>query len=231
MKLGVYGALVLVLSGACGGSQVDLLDPRDASLPVETRQWLAATEDGVVAARARRDGAAAELDRLDGWAERMEEEVSMGGPDDALEVLVETRRDLADAELELAELDVEFAEAKRDLAHAERAVHHDLAVYELEPLRRRVELRREAVSEARGEVVGLRSALRDATTEFWAAYASHAEGGGDTRAFWIGDAEPIASDPNAGQDPEPEADEGADEDDDEDEEDEEDDESDLDDEE
>ncbi|MEO0323163.1 MAG: hypothetical protein AAF447_09415 [Myxococcota bacterium] len=198
-----------VLLSACGGSQVELLDPRDASLPVETRQWLAATEDGVVAARARRDGAEAELGRLDTWAERMEDEVSLGAPDDALEVLVETRLDLADAELELAELDVEYAEAKRDLAHAERAVHHDLASYELEPLRQRVEDRREAVSEARGEVVGLRSALRDATTEFWSAYASHAGGGGDTRAFWIGDAEPIAIDPNAGQGEDAGAEEGA----------------------
>ncbi|MEM1413598.1 MAG: hypothetical protein AAGH15_01795 [Myxococcota bacterium] len=204
----VAKALACVTLVACGGQSVELLDPRDASLPIETRQWLAATEDGVVAARARRDGAAAELAQLKVWGERTEDEVSEPGLEDAVEVLVEARLELAEAELELAERDVAFAEAKMRLAHAERAVHHDLAVYDLEPLRARVEGLREDVSEARGEVVGLRSGLRDATSDFWATYRNHAEDGGDTRQFWIGDVEPIAIDPNAGQEAEPEDGEG-----------------------
>ena len=176
---------------ACGGA-VRAVDPRDPSLPTQTRQWLAAAQDGVIAAKARRDAAQFKLNEVRAWANRVDDEVDFdGGPGSQLDDLAESRLDLAEAELQIAEREVRFAEAKLDLAYAERAVHHDLGSYDLKPLREAVQAAREDVASATRSLVQLRTQTLEANRNWWAAYAQFAQGGGDTRSFWIGEREPI----------------------------------------
>ncbi len=183
--------LLSVLVGC--GAGVAPLDPRDPSLPPESQQWLAAAQDGVVAARAQRDGAAADLQRKRDWAERITGVVDLDAQNNRrLEVLASAEVALAEARLAEAERVVTFAEAKLELAYAERSVHHDLGNYELEPIEQEVDAAREAVDVARQQSIEAARRLLEATDEFWASYAALAQGGGDTRTFWIGDREPIA---------------------------------------
>jgi FAD/FMN-containing dehydrogenase len=180
--------VALLLLGGCGAS-VEALDPRDLTLPPETRRFVADAEDGLIVARSRRDAAALELSEVEAWRDRLLGDVEWsqaGGVDmdEQLETLMGARVELA--RLELAHIDalVELAEAKYDLANAERAVLHDLATYDLDPLRARVAEVRELVEKARDATRGQRQRVEEKTTEFWRAYARYVEAGGDTRSYW-----------------------------------------------
>jgi hypothetical protein len=178
---------------ACGGQSVEPLDPRDHSLPRETRRWVADAEDGVIVARARRDAAAEDLEEVIAWEERVLDRADLGSAGganmgDRLEGLMEARVELARLELEEREAAVDLAEAKYRLANAERAMLHDLAQYDLDPLRQATEDTRGVVREAREASRAQRQRVEAVTTEFWTSYSAYVAAGGDTRSFWIGEA-------------------------------------------
>jgi len=188
-------ARVLLISGCalglvvgCGAS-VEPLDPRDLTLPPETRRFVADAEDGMIVARARRDAAREDLREVEEWRSRLLDEVEWGSAggvnmDDMLETLMDARVELARRALIHVEAVVELAEAKYDLANAERAVLHDLASYDLEPIRQRVDDLRRDVATARDRSLSQRQRVEAQTTRFWTAFSRYAEAGGDTRSYW-----------------------------------------------
>jgi len=188
-RLGVVaGALALCTLIGCGAS-VDALDPRDLTLPQETRRFVADAEDGMIVARSRRDAAVLELNEVEAWRDRLLDDVewsSAGGVDmgEALETLMASRVLLARRGLLHVEAVVELAEAKYDLANAEQAVLHDLATYDLDPLRARVAELREEVKNARDAALSQRQQVEERTTAFWEAYSRYVQAGGETRSYW-----------------------------------------------
>lgn len=170
---------VAMLAG-CAGT-IEALDPRDPTLPLETRAWIASAEDGVIVARAQLDVMRARVERAEHWASVVSEAL---GDLEAFEAMAEARVEHARAALREAEIATELSEAKRTLVYAESAVRHDRGDHDLEPLRQRVESLRERKHAAARETSNLRTATEDATQSFWVAYAQHAAGGGDTTAFW-----------------------------------------------
>jgi hypothetical protein len=195
---GVFLAAATVLGAAvagCGGQTVVPLDPRDTSLPVETRRWIAAAEDGLMVARAGRDGARAGLDAAQRERSRLEETVDWGsgGADleRAMNDLSGAKVTLAALRLELAEAMLLLADAKYQLANAERAILHDLARYELEPIRAGVDDARTRVREAQERVRAQLDAVDAAATRFWTAYSAFLAKGGKAHPYWIGNAAPL----------------------------------------
>jgi hypothetical protein len=181
-----------LFSCACAGQTVRQLDPRDTSLPLETRQWIADAEDGVIAARAERAAEQAKLAELRRWRQQVLSNAGWGpAVASALEGLAQARVALAELHVEWAESRVAFAVAKYRAANAERAVLHDLAQYELEPLRRAVDQAKQAMSEQRAKATKQQAQLETVTQKFWDAYAQHVKSGGSTDAFWTGGAAPI----------------------------------------
>lgn len=188
--VGLFGVLA-----SCGGQTIEPLDARDATLPEETRRWIAAVEDGVVVARARLEAAKDRLARVEQRRDQREEQMRFGGRGEALERALDR---LSEAQVELASLRVDhaaavldLARAKYRLANAERAILHDLARYDLEPLREELEEVRRRLREARQAVRIQSEAAEKATTEWWKAYAGFVAKKGDTRPFWTGIASPL----------------------------------------
>jgi hypothetical protein len=187
--------LIGVGSAACGGQQVEPLNPRDLTLPVETRRWIAAAEDGVIVARARRDAAQAELDRTRAQQERRLDETVLGANGvkllDKMEARLKLLNAFAGAKLDRAEAVLALADAKYRLVTAEQAILRDLASYDLEELKLQVDKARQRLYAARKELRERRDALDRSTTAFWQAYADYLKGGGETISFWIGRESPL----------------------------------------
>ena len=183
-------ALTLIVTGGCFGQSVDPLSPSDTTLPMETRRWIAAAQDGVVVARARRDAALEKLRQMVLRQEYIDDEIDFG---ERGEDLNKTIRELAEARVVLAELGRKLAEAvlilaeaKYQLANAERAVLHDLAIYELEPIRNEVQKARDQLGKARKEQQDQREVVENLVTRWWQVYSAYVASNGDTRPFWIG---------------------------------------------
>jgi hypothetical protein len=178
---------VCALAASLGcAANIEALDPRDPTLPLETRAWIASAEDGVIVARAQHDVMRTRLAQAERWAERIDETLADVS---AFEAMARARVDHARAGLREAEIAAELSEAKRTLVYAESAVRHDRGDHDLEPLRARVESLRERKHEAARETSRLRTEAEDATQAFWVAYAEHAASGADTTAFWTADLE------------------------------------------
>lgn len=186
------------------GAEVKPLDPRDSTLPLETRRYLAASEDGVVVARGRLVVARQELARQ----QRRDEEPPQGGAltgalEGSHEAMREARVAHAEQEVTVAEVMLELAQAKFDLATAQRAMQHDLAVYELQPLRDRVAAARTSLKEERGKARTTRQKRDGATDAWWKAYGAAAGKAQGTRDYWAGGGARItlraASKPAAGK--------------------------------
>ncbi|MEM7609953.1 MAG: hypothetical protein AAF411_31790 [Myxococcota bacterium] len=182
---------LLTLCIACGGNTVSPIDPRDPNLPPQTREAIAGAQDAVVAARARQGIAERELSNIERWADETGERTPSGGVGDALEALADARVDRAEAELKEAEKSVELAEATLELTYAERAVNDDIATYELEPIRLRVEAIQEDLNGLRRERLAARQRELEANRSWWESYSSYTGGGGDTSRYWLGERDAI----------------------------------------
>jgi hypothetical protein len=185
----VLGALLLAaVAGGCGGG-IEALDPRNPTLPPQSRLWIAGADDAVVIARASLEEARLAQGEVDRWAEDLRRRTELGDAEllTRRDAWIEAKRRYAAQQVELAEATLDLALARRSLANAQVAVAHDLGAYELEPLRQ------ETVAAA-GRVQGLHTAVRTgrapveaAATAFWQAYRRFSAGGGDTRPFWRAD--------------------------------------------
>lgn len=190
-----YLITILVSLNACGGQVIEPLNPQDTTLPIETRRWIAAAEDGIIVARARRDAMREKLERIQIKQEYLEDEVDWGSNNSRLNQIMEELMDnqvgLAQSRLAYAEVELRLAESKYLLANAERAILHDLARYELEPLKRQLEDIRKELNRSRSEMRQQRNILEKKTTQFWQEYSRNVNNGHDTRPFWIGKASQI----------------------------------------
>lgn len=170
---------------ACGG--VRPISLSDSSVPLESRKLIADTQDTVSIARLDRDAAARALARAEATREDMV--VKRNWPDKfkpaigKLTELEDRRVALAQAELDLANSKLALAEAKYTLLTAQTAMRHDLAVYDLEPLRDAVDAIRADVELQTTSVVAMRDEVDELTTSWWNAYAAYAKEGGTTFTY------------------------------------------------
>jgi hypothetical protein len=148
----------------------------------------------VVVARARRDAAKVQLNRVQRQQERALLEIDFGSKGakvvDAMALRFERLTAYLNAQLERAEATLALAEAKYELATAEQAMLHDLARYDLVEVKQNVELARRRLQGSREEVRKGRDALDRATSAFWQAYSRYVKDGGETLPFWIGSQSP-----------------------------------------
>lgn len=177
---------VLVMLGCT--RRVEPIDLHDQTIPAEARQLVADAEDSIAIARAKRDEARRELEQTREWRRDLLERDWPSSADSVLSKL----RELADARVELAELQleraeeqIELAEAKYRLITAKTAIRQDLAIYDLEPLRKRVEREGTDVDELEGAISDKRSELARVEDDWWAKYAQWVEQGGDSRNFYV----------------------------------------------
>jgi DNA repair exonuclease SbcCD ATPase subunit len=186
----LLSAIAIALIIGCGAQQIEPLDPKDTTLSQDTRRWIAAAEDGVVVARARRDAAKEQLERAQARQERVLDEIDFGSKGakvvDTLTLRFERLNAYLEARLDRAEAVLALTEAKYDLATAEQAILHDLARYDVEEIKQKVEQARQQLLDARKRLRQTREALDRTTTTFWQVYSQYVKQGGETLRFWIG---------------------------------------------
>jgi hypothetical protein len=195
-RVTIFAIVLAFTTGACWwGKKFKPLNPKDMSLSAETRQWVADAEDGVIAAKARRDWARVNLEDMKEWRDRMHSQTRWSKGGGALRKaaggFMASRVKLAKLQLSHAEAALSFAKAKYKLINAERSVLHDLARYDLKPLQRRAQKYAAKMRKTRDAVWEQRQAVQRATSKFWKAYGSYSSGGGNTISFWIGRQKPI----------------------------------------
>ena len=84
-----------------------------------------------------------------------------------------------------AKKELELAIQKRKLVNAETAMRHDLAVYDLDPLRRETErIRKEALA-LDDAIEEQRRKVEEVTTAWWKAFREYVAGGGSSSVLWI----------------------------------------------
>ena len=180
--------LALAFSASACGPRVKRISLHDNSIPVDSRRFVADTEDAVAIARVKRDEAQRELSKVRDW--RREVVRGTNWPSaanaaiDQLEVLADNRVELAQMELERADAALELAKAKYDLVTAETAIRHDVAAYDLGPLRQRTDEAREALHSLSEGIINKRDEIDDLTTKWWSAYSKWARKG-DTRLYYV----------------------------------------------
>lgn len=182
-----YLLIAVVLSCACG-PRVKPISLHDQTIPVDSRRFVADTQDALSIARAARDEAQHELDQVREWRRDVVRGVdwpaAASGAIEKLEILADERVELAELELREAEIAVELAQAKYELTTAETAVRHDVASYDLEEFRLRTDEVRERKAALKDEILAKRDKIDERATEWWGAYASWARKG-DTRLYYV----------------------------------------------
>ena len=180
--------LMLVCLVGCG-STVDRLSLSDPRLPVDARRWVADAEDAVVVATAWLSDAHKRLREAQAWNER----ISRGRPYNGsvgskaqlqrgqMASAIISERTVA---LELAAGDLELAQARRQLIYAETAMRHDIAVYNMTPLRATVDQKLQAVLALRDRHRKSRRRSLNATDAWWATWRQYVGSKSDTGPFW-----------------------------------------------
>ena len=84
----------------------------------------------------------------------------------------------------MAEAKQALVGARLQLAYAEVAVRHDIKVYDLAPLQKRVDELTAQYSKARSSLMAAREATLQATDAWWQAWQALIGSKSDTRPFW-----------------------------------------------
>jgi len=196
-----FGALGCTPTGAerpgLDRSKVHRLNLRDPRLPIEARRWLADAEDEVAIARAHLDDAQARLDahrayrenvmaRLeDAWAKAKDNPKATGEKaQQAFVTYADQRVKLFELELDLSKKALDLAIIRLTQARAETALRYDLAVYEMEPIIRKVELLRDEVAAIQRQVEEQRVNVETTADAVWKAFSDYVNKGGVTNAPW-----------------------------------------------
>jgi hypothetical protein len=184
--LGIFATLALIGAAGCA-QKVSLLRIDDPRLPAESQKWIADAEDAVAVARAHRDNKAAELAETENWRATYPAKLKWpgGGAGSKMNAMADARVAVAKLELEKADAELRLAEAKRQLMNAETAMRHDLAVYDLMPIREQRDLARADVKDATGRMVKQRQVLEKASAAFWQAYSAYLKSGGKNDVMWV----------------------------------------------
>ena len=186
-------ALLMVGSTACA-TEVEPINLRDPAVSLESRKLLADLQDAISIARLKRDDARRALARTKRWRADLVEQRAWPAQANAalakLRAMADGRDVLATVELELRQAELELAQAKYVLATAQTAMRHDLAVYELEPIRQRAESARAQVAKLQGQHERQIQDLDKLTQSWWGAYGDFVNGGGNSRVFYLSQANP-----------------------------------------
>jgi len=185
-SLKVLCAYVLVVSAAACSQTVKPIGLQELVVPLDARRFVADAQDGVSIAKSHVDDAAMHLDKMQHWATTI---ADSGWPSNAnartaLTRLSDARLKIVRMEFDLAEADYELAQAKYELVTARTAIRHDLATYELKPLRERQEAALANVGDLVKQIEAEQRTLEQLTGDWWAQYAGYSQGGGSTREFF-----------------------------------------------
>lgn len=188
MKQLAATAVAAVLLATSCGPRVKPISLHDPSIPVDSRRFVADTQDAVAIARVKRDEAASELTRVREWRRTVVRGLdwprSADAAIDRLEILADGRVELAELELDRADAALELALAKYDLVTAETAIRHDIARYDLAPLRARTDAAREQMKGLSETIILKRDEIDELASQWWSAYAGWAKKG-DTRLYYV----------------------------------------------
>lgn len=194
-QLSAIPIAVLLCAAAlsCGPSvSVKPLRLGDPSLSPNARRFLADTEDAVAITGAWRDATAVELARMREWREALTRSTEALGSDQKAKSAIAALRTFADATVLLNEKKLILADAELELARqkfvqitAEIATQHDMAVYDLEKIRKRTDEARKDFEEKRRNVEKQRRATEELNTVWLRGYASYIKGGGNPGTFWL----------------------------------------------
>ena len=181
--------LALAMSFGCGPQNVTPLDPRDPSLPDQTRQWVADVADGVIAARTRRDAAQRALTEALADRARLTEGMRFtpsGGndPTGALRLMMEARVELAQLRLEHADARVALARQSERLTNAEQSIRHGRGRYDIAPIETAHEAELQRVQRLAAELRDVQSRAHERIQEWWSAYHEYVRAGGETLPYW-----------------------------------------------
>ena len=179
--------VVAVAAVACG-PRVQPIDLHDETIPIDARRLVADAEDSIEIAHAQLDEARRELQRTIEWKEDLLERDWPSKASSAiseLETMASARVELEELEVERAEEHIDVAEAKFDLITAKTAIRHDLAIYELAPLRKILRREEKDVEELEGKITAMREKLAQKVDKWWASYKSYAGQGGNTRLLYV----------------------------------------------
>ncbi len=190
---GLGGLLVgfCTLLMACGGGpQTRPFALDDHRLSTDARRWIADAEDAVVVARSRSAAARADLTSVRGWLEAMGRAPALTGP--AATTTTARRDELAMARISAAEATVkenaELLKLTRQrlvLAYAETAMRHDIAVYDLPPIQKKVKLQQKLYLSARTKSRTAKQRAAEATDAWWKAWRAYVAAKNDATPFWM----------------------------------------------
>lgn len=208
LRLATLCLLLLTTLSACA-TEVEPISLRDPAVSLESRKLLADLQDAVSIARLKRDGAKRDLKATLDWQEDMIEQRAWpsqaSGAVSKLKSLAQGRIDLAELELELRQAELALAKSKYTLATAQAAMRHDLAVYELEPLRRDTDAARALVGRLLGQQEVKINEVDKLNQAWWSAYNDFINKGGNSRVFYQSQAKPPELKPVAKLRPKPES--------------------------
>ncbi len=178
-------AALLALTGCGAVGPLSIDDPR---LSLESRRTLAGAEDAVsvtIAAVAR-----AEIEVLKAEERRHRYSTAVTWPPAGASA-ASARAALADANVEQATLKLAAARAllaleraKRDQVVARLSIRHEIAAYDLEALKSRVDEARDRLAAAARAAHDYSEQLLALEAAWWTAYQAYLKGGGDKRALW-----------------------------------------------
>lgn len=182
----VYILAVLLMTACASG--VEPISIHDPSVPIEGRRLIADAEDGVAIARAKRDEAAQELRRMEGWRRKIRSHTDWpaGGSTavTALNNLADSRVRLAQLQRDRAEIAIELAQMELEMITARVAVRNDLAVYDLDGLLESLNRRQDVGRELDREITLHMERLNEVSQQWWSAFSAFVRQGGDGTAFY-----------------------------------------------
>jgi len=187
-------ATIVALAGIACGPRVQPIDLHDETIPIEARKLVADAEDSIEIARANLEEARRELERTIEWKNEL---LGRDWPADAtsairkLETMAAARVRLEELKVDRAEEQLDVANAKYDLITAKTAIRHDLAIYELQPLRQTLRREEQDVEYLDGKITSHRERLAQKVDQWWAAYKGYAEQDGNTRPLYVSAAREI----------------------------------------
>ncbi len=180
--------MLCLASPGCARKSVKPISIKNPVLSEDSRRLLADNEDAVSIRRAARDDARRALKKSKARSENLLERswpANASAPLAKLKALEAARLELAELQLDHAQAQLDLAFAKYDHTTAQTAMRHDLAVYELEPLKKAQEKAKEDSDELFRKVDAKRREIDKLEAAWWSAYASFVKGGGESTVFFL----------------------------------------------
>ena len=187
---GLLSVLCTLLLACGGGPQTRPFALDDPRLSTDARRWIADAEDAVVVARSRAAAAKADLETVRGWLQAMTRAPALQGP--AATTTTARRDELAMARIAAAEAAVTEYSAlllltreRLVVAYAETAMRHDIAVYDLPPIQKKVKALQKGYLQARTRSRNSKQRAAEATDAWWKAWRAYVAAKNDATPFWM----------------------------------------------